>query len=504
MLLEGGRKLIPDGITLDTLMQDSHGVTYNDFIILPGYIDFAADQVDTRVQLTKNVMLCTPFLSSPMDTVTETDMAIQLGLAGGLGVLHHNCTIEYQADMVRKVKRFENGFITDPRCLSPNDTVQDVLDTKKKFGFCGIPITKNGQMGSELLGMVTNRDIDFLTDTGARLDQVMTNELVVAPEGVTLSKANDILRQSKKGKLPIVNEKYELVALVSRSDLVKRRDYPKASLVPGTKQLYAAAAISTHPSDRDRLTALVEAGLDIVVIDSSQGNSTFQIDLILWIKATYPKLEVIAGNVVTKRQASRLITAGADALRVGMGSGSICITQQVMACGRAQGTAIYQVAQYAKKFDVPVIADGGISNTGHIVKALSLGASAVMMGSLLAGTTETPGEYYYKQGNRLKKYRGMGSVEAMETGMGAGNRYFSDQDKIKVAQGVSGSVVDKGNTKDLVAYLVMGIQHAFQDIGVRSVINFQSNIITGIVLFEKRSSSAQVEGDVHSIFIDTA
>ncbi|KAG2360426.1 IMP dehydrogenase/GMP reductase [Suillus spraguei] len=516
-----------DGLSVKDLM-DSRvhgGLTYNDFLMLPGKIDFPASDVITDTRITRNVVLKTPFMSSPMDTVTETDMAINLALLGGIGVIHHNQSPESQAAMVRAVKRHENGFIADPVVFSPNHTVADVLDIKARLGFCGIPITETGYLGAKLVGIVTSRDVQFESPE-TLLRDVMTTSLVTAPQGVTLAEANQILRSSKKGKLPIVDDQGRLTSLLARSDLLKNQNYPLASKNPNSKQLYAAAAVGTRPSDRERLKLLVEAGLDIVVLDSSQGNSVFQVDMLQWIKQTFPKLDVIAGNVVTREQAANLIAAGADALRVGMGSGSICITQEVMAVGRPQATAVFAVAEFASKFGIPVIADGGISNVGHIVKALSLGASAVMMGGLLAGTAEAPGEYFYHDGKRVKSYRGMGSLEAMEQGRpgasdqangkpgstkhaphissklhenAATTRYFSESSAVKVAQGVSGDVQDKGSIKAFVPYLHVGVQHSLQDIGVRSVSELQAGVKEGRVRFELRTPSAQVEGGVHGL-----
>ena len=485
-----------DGFSAEEIFTKKSGWAYNDFIILPGYIDFIPDEVSLETNLSKNIRIKCPLVSSPMDTVTESKMAIGLALMGGIGIIHYNNTIEEQADEVRKVKRFENGFINDPLVLSPSHKISDIDDIKEKYGFSGIPITEDGKLNSILLGIVTNRDTDFESDRSKLLTEVMTTDLLTAKKGVDLDEANKILRASKKGKLPIVDEKGNLIALMSRNDLLMNREYPNASKDP-QKQLMVGAAISTKEEAKERLDALEEAGVNLVIVDSAQGNSIFQVDMIKYIKKKHPGIEVMGGNVVTEEQSSTLIKAGVDSLRIGMGPGSICTTQTTMSVGRAQASAVYKTAKFARKHSIPVIADGGIANIGHISKALSLGASAVMMGSMFAGTHEAPGEYFYENGIRLKKYRGMASQEAMEAG--GSKRYFAEDAPIKVAQGVTGSVVDKGSLFDYVPYLIQGLKHSFQDMGTKSVDILHEYLYSNKLRFELRSSSAQMEGGVHDM-----
>jgi len=485
------------GVPAFELFKRGEGLTYDDILLLPGYIDFIPDAVDLTTKLTREITLRRPLVSAPMDTVTEDRMAISLALCGGIGIIHYNNSPEEQAQMVRRVKRFENGMINDPVVLSPQHTIADVRKIKKDMGFSGIPITEDGTLKTKLVGIVTSRDIDFETNYSKKLREVMTTDLLCATKGTSLEKCNELLRTSKKGKLPVVDKEGRLVALTSRRDLLKNRDYPNASK-DASKNLLCGAALSTRPEDRERLDLLVKAGLDVMVIDAAQGNSSFQVDMIRFAKKTYPNLQVVAGNIVTPRQAANLIAAGADALRIGMGPGSICTTQEVMASGRGQGTAVFHTARYARQHGVPVIADGGISSIGHIMKAVSIGASTVMCGSLFAGTTESPGEYFYRDGVRLKRYRGMASIEAMKAG--GGKRYFTEDDaKVRVAQGVSGAVPDRGSVFDLVEYLSTGLRLAFQDAGIKSVPALHEAMSTGSLRFERRTIAAIREGRVHDL-----
>ncbi|MCC5815083.1 MAG: IMP dehydrogenase [Leptospira sp.] len=491
-----------DGLSGEELFSRQNvGLTYRDFLVLPGYIDFNPSDVDLETKLTRDITIKRPLISSPMDTVTESEMAIAQALMGCIGIIHYNNKASEQVDLVRKVKRYENGFISDPIVLGPNDTIQDLDAIKEKHGFSGIPITEDGTPKTKLIGIVTNRDIDFEKDRSIPLGKLMTKELITAQKGISLLEANDILKKSKKGKLPIVDSQGLLVSLVSRSDIKKNRDFPFASK-DESKRLRVGAAVSTLPESRDRVDELVKVGVDVIVIDSAQGHSIYQVEMIQYIKKKYPGLQIIGGNIVTQGQAKALIDAGVDGLRIGMGPGSICITQDTMAVGRAQATAVYNAAMYAAKHGVPVIADGGISNIGDLANALAIGASTCMMGFMFAGTKEAPGEYFYENGIRLKKYRGMASMEAMKTG--GGKRYFSEDQKIKVAQGVSGTVVDKGSVLNFIPYLIQGLRQSFQDMGHRTVVDLHKALRNGDLRFERRSEQAQLQGSVHGLYSYTA
>merc|ERR1719181_1520414 len=488
-----------DGFSAAEIFDCCTGYTYDDLVILPGHVSFQAEKVDLSTQLTRNLRIKLPYASSPMDTVTESEMAIQMALMGGIGFVHCNNTPEEQAKEVLRVKRHQNGFLMDPFVLGPEDQIVRVDELKNMTGFSSCPVTSTGKIGGKLLGIVTSRDVDFLADRTTKLSQVMTTDLIFGTEPITLRDAHEKLRKCKKGKLPIVNDSHELVAMTTRRDLQKTREFGLSSVDPN-KQLLCGASISTALGSEVRAQALIEAGVDVIVIDSSQGWSIYQLDLIKRIKIAHPHIDLIAGNVVTPRQAKALMEAGADGIRVGMGSGSICTTQEVCAVGRPQGSAVYHVSRYCRETNnIPVIADGGIQNSGHIVKALNLGASVCMMGSVLAGTSETPGDYFFHDGVRMKTYRGMGSLEAMQKR--SASRYFGEKQAVKVAQGVSGAVVDKGSVRDLLEHISAGVRKGCQEAGHLSLASAHKGLVDKTTRFELRTSACMYEAGVHDVIL---
>ncbi|SCM20292.1 inosine-5'-monophosphate dehydrogenase, putative [Plasmodium chabaudi adami] len=495
-----------DGWEAEKIFGSTISYTYDDIICMPGYIDFPLSEIDLSNNMTKDICLKTPIISSPMDTVTEHKMAISMALCGGLGIIHNNLSIEKQIEEVKKVKRFENGFIFDPYTFSPEHTVADVLCVKNKVGYKSYPITSDGKVGSKLVGIITGVDYLYLPNQDVKIKEIMTTEMVTGKYPISLSDANKVLCDEKKSILPIVNDNYELIALVCRNDMHKNRIFPHASKREN-KQLIVGASISTRESDLEKVNKLAQNMIDIICIDSSQGNSIYQIDMIKKIKSAYPDMPIIAGNVVTSNQAKNLIDAGADVLRIGMGSGSICTTQDVCAVGRAQGTAVYHVSNYAHTRGVKTIADGGIKNSGNIVKALSLGADFVMLGNLLAATEESCSEYYFENNVRLKIYRGMGSMEAMYNKQFNSKSRYLVEDKIfgtvydptndiKISQGVSASLVDKGSVLNLIPHLVKAVKHGFQSIGSKSIQELHSKLYSGDLKFDIRSINSIKEGKV--------
>eukprot|EP00898_Chlorokybus_atmophyticus_P004394 jgi/Chlat1/4956/Chrsp32S04952 len=494
-----------DGFPAAKLFGQGMSYTYDDVIMHPGHISFSVDEVDLSSRCSRNVALRTPLLSSPMDTVTEARMAATMATLGALGFIHYNNTIETQARHVALAKgggTVHGLAAMEPVLLAPTHTIADFDRVRETTGSLAVAVVEEGRAGGRLLGIVSEVDADLVAGRASTsVAEVMTPaaELARATEDSTAEDVRLLLAESHQQAVPILGKSGELVGVVTRAEMKKSMGYPAAGTPSRDSQgrLLVGAAIGTREDDKKRLDALVQAGVDVLVLDSSQGDSTFQMQMVSHIKRVHPSLDVIGGNVVTIAQARRLIDAGVDGLRVGMGSGSICTTQEVCAVGRGQATAVYKVASYANAKDVPIIADGGIQNSGHIVKALALGGSCAMMGSVLAGTEEAPGDYFYKDGVRLKAYRGMGSLEAMAKG--SDSRYLSDTTRLKIAQGVSGAVVDKGSIRRLVPYLIQAAKQGFQDFGCISIPDARTKLYNGILRFEVRTGAAQKEGGVHDM-----
>lgn len=473
------------------------GYSYDDVILMPGYIDFPVDSVDLSARVSRNIRLKLPLVSAPMDTITESTMAINMALLGGIGIIHHLQTIEQQAQKVSKVKRFENGFIEDVYVLGPNSTIADIDAVRNSMGFSTFPITIDGKVGSRLIGIVSSADMDFIEDRSTEVSAVMTTALITGTTPITLAAAHDKLRVKKLTHLPIVNSAGDLVSLVCRNDLKKHREYPHTSRDAKENLLVGASIPTSDPAARNRCDALVNAGADLLVLDSDQGDNESQISLLKRLKEDHPKVDVIAGNVVSISQARRLIDAGADGLRVGMGVSSVGTSSDITAVGRAQATAVYRVGKFAREYgDIPIVADGGIANSGHIMKAISLGASAVVLGSMIAGTSETPGEYFYHQGQKVKSYRGSRSASALRVTVDE-NSFM--QDGRPVSQGVSAVVLDKGSIHTLIPYHIQGVKHGMQDVGALSVQSLHEQLYKGELRMEVRSGAAIKEGHVHDL-----
>ena len=428
------------------------GITFDDVLLVPQYSEVTPNMIELTTHLTKKIVLNIPMMSAAMDTVTEHRMAIAMARQGGIGIIHKNMSIQAQAEEVDKVKRSENGVITDPFFLSPEHTLQDAEDLMRKFRISGVPICEGGK----LVGIITNRDLKFETDFTKKISESMTSEgLITAPEGITLGEAKKILAKARKEKLPIVDKDFNLKGLITIKDIEKTIKYPLAAK-DSQGRLLCGAGVGITANVLDRVAALVAAKVDVVVLDSAHGHSQNVLNCLKMIKEKYPDLQVIAGNVATGDATRALIEAGADAVKVGIGPGSICTTRVVAGIGVPQITAIYDAACEASKYGIPVIADGGIKYSGDIVKALAAGGSVVMVGSLVAGCAESPGDNEIYQGRQFKVYRGMGSLGAM--GKGSADRYFQASNNKFVPEGVEGRVPYKGPLSDTIYQMLGGLR----------------------------------------------
>ncbi|MBQ9567894.1 MAG: IMP dehydrogenase [Lachnospiraceae bacterium] len=466
------------------------GITFDDVLLVPSYSEVIPNQVDISTNLTKGIKLNIPMMSAGMDTVTENRMAIAMARQGGIGIIHKNMSIEAQADEVDKVKRSENGVITDPFSLSPDNTLEDADNLMGKFRISGVPITE----GRKLVGIITNRDLKFETDFSQKISERMTKEnLVTAPEGITLEEARRILADARKEKLPIVDRDGNLKGLITIKDIEKQIKYPN-SAKDDKGRLICGAGVGITANVLERVEALVKAKVDCVVLDSAHGHSANVIRCVEMIKGAYPDLPVIAGNVATGEATEALIKAGADAVKVGIGPGSICTTRVVAGIGVPQVSAIMDCYAAAKKYEVPIIADGGIKYSGDITKAIAAGGSVTMMGSMFAGCDEAPGDFELFQGRKYKVYRGMGSISAMENG--SKDRYFQDGAKKLVPEGVEGRVAYKGSVEDTVFQLIGGLRSGMGYCGASNIKELQEN-----GRFVKISSASLKESHPHDIHI---
>jgi IMP dehydrogenase len=469
------------------------GLTFDDVLLMPAYSQVLPRETNIQSHLTKSIILNVPMLSAAMDTVTEASLAIALAREGGLGILHKNMSIERQAEQVRKVKRSESGLIVDPVTLHDDATIGDALRLMKENKIGGIPIVDNNK---KLVGILTNRDLRFETDKRIKVREVMTKEnLITAPQGTDMKKAERILRQYKIEKLPVVNKQGILIGLITYRDILQIRNFPNA-VKDSMGRLLVGAALGITKDILDRAAALQKVGVDVVTLDSAHGHHKGVLDAVKLLKKNFKSLQVIAGNIGTATGAKAMADAGADAVKVGIGPGSICTTRIVAGTGVPQLTAIMEAALAVKETGIPVIADGGIRYTGDMVKALAAGANVVMMGSVFAGVEESPGQTIIYEGRKFKEYRGMGSIGAMQ--QGSGDRYFQDvEDDIKklVPEGIEGRVAYKGNLNEVVAQYVGGLRAGMGYCGAKDIDALQQ------ATFIKITNAGMRESHAHDIEI---
>ena len=466
------------------------GITFDDVLLVPAYSEVIPNQVDLTTYLTKKIKLNIPLMSAGMDTVTEHRMAIAMARQGGIGIIHKNMSIKEQAEEVDKVKRSENGVITDPFSLSPEHTLKDADELMAKFRISGVPITE----GRKLVGIITNRDLKFEEDFSRKIKECMTSKnLVTAREGITMVEAKKILAKARVEKLPIVDEDFNLKGLITIKDIEKQIKYPM-SAKDAQGRLLCAAALAITANVLERAAALAEAKVDVVVLDSAHGHSANVIRCVKMLKEAYPDLQVIAGNVATGEAARALIEAGADAVKVGIGPGSICTTRVVAGIGVPQISAVMDCYAVAKEYGVPIIADGGIKYSGDVTKAIAAGGNVCMMGSMFAGCDESPGDFELYQGRKYKVYRGMGSIAAMENG--SKDRYFQTDAKKLVPEGVEGRVAYKGLVEDTVFQLLGGLRSGMGYCGAKDIKTLQE---TG--RFVKITAASLKESHPHDIHI---
>ncbi len=467
------------------------GLTFDDVLLLPGKSEVLPRETKINTFLTKSIKLNIPIMSAGMDTVTESKLAISMAREGGIGIIHKNMTIEQQALEVDRVKRSEHGIITDPFHLSRYHAVSDALELMERYHISGVPIIEED---GTLVGIITNRDIRFETDTSQLIDNVMTKEnLVTGTRETTMDEALEIMKAHKIEKLPLVDEDYKLAGLITIKDIEKSIEYPNSAR-DSSGRLLAGAAVGVTNDMMDRISALVKAKVDVIVVDTAHGHSKGVLDAVKKIKIEYPDLQVIAGNVATAEATVDLIEAGADAIKVGIGPGSICTTRVVTGIGVPQITAVMNCAKAAKEYGIPIIADGGIKYSGDITKAIAAGANMVMIGSLFAGTNESPGEEELYEGRRFKVYRGMGSIAAMQ--QGSRDRYFQENTKKLVPEGVEGRVPYRGPLGDVVYQLMGGLRSGMGYVGAEDIKQLQEK-----ARFIKITNASLIENHPHDINI---